>query len=51
MQSLGTGSDKGCWFNETEAPDSMVKGVVGMRTPIDRLAILLMIVGAINWLT
>lgn len=27
------------------------KGVVIMRTPIDRLAVLLMIVGAINWLT
>jgi len=38
-------------FIKTEAADSMVKGVVGMRTPIDRLAILLMIVGAINWLT
>jgi hypothetical protein len=37
-------------FNSSESLDSIVKGVVSMKTPIDRLAILLLIVGGLNWL-
>lgn len=42
---------KGFGCISAEALDFIAEGVVLMRTPIDRLAVLLMIVGAINWLT